>query len=613
MYQDFSSPASATPTAQRVAALREVLAKQGAQGFLIPRTNAFQGEYIPPSDARLHWISGFDGSAGLAIVLAHHAALFVDGRYTLQAKRQVNSRTFAIQTLTQQSVDAWLAKHLRPQGCLLYDAWLHTPQQVEAFASVAKKHGVVLKACTKNPLDSLWSTRPPAPSAQAYPHTLRYAGERSLAKRVRLAKALKSGGYDMVFLGTPESVAWLLNMRGGDVPHTPVALSFAMLDKNGAAHLFIDTAKVTPALARHLSDGTAKVHIKPFKSLPNFLATVGSKKRRVMCDFSSTAFWVVRYLRRKGAKVLHGQDPCLVGRAVKNPVEMRGARAAHVRDGVALTRFLAWFDTVATKGVTAKGQLSEITAAQKLESFRGDSGHLKDLSFDTISAAGSHGAIIHYRVTKATNKKITKGMVYLVDSGGQYLDGTTDVTRTIAVGRVSKTIREHYTRVLQGHIALARAVFPANTSGQQLDSLARAPLWAAGMDFAHGTGHGVGSYLSVHETPPAISKKGTHCPLRVGMLLSNEPGYYVQGSYGIRIESLMLVVPHDSTTTRDPSMLCFETVTLAPMDFKLLEPSLLSVCEKKWLNAYHARVYKTLAPKVDTTTRRWLTRATRPV
>jgi len=591
------------PRSERLARLRTELAARHLDGFIVPRGDEHQGEYVPPRGQRLAWLTGFSGSAGLAIVLRDRAALFVDGRYTLQAAAQVDTDSFEIHHLIEEPPAQWITSVLRKGEVLAYDPWLHTPHEVERFRSAAEKAGASLRGIAENPLDRVWAGQPAAPIAPVVPQPELFAGESAAAKRTRLGRALQEDGVAAVVLTMPESIAWLLNIRGGDVPHTPLPLSFAILRQDGSVSLFIDRRKLVPGIERHLGNA---VTVLPPKQLGPALDELAVQGGTVQADPATAASWVFDRLAAAGAKIHRAADPCLLPKASKNAAEIDGTRAAHRRDGAALTRFLAWLAREAPKG-----ELREIAASDRLEAFRREGEHFRDLSFPTISGAGSNGAIVHYRATPETEKRLEPGTLYLLDSGAQYLDGTTDVTRTVAVGQPSDEMRDRFTRVLKGHIALALARFPKGTTGTQLDGFARRALWQVGLDYDHGTGHGVGSYLGVHEGPQRISKAPNSQALLPGMIVSNEPGYYKTGAYGIRIENLVLVQPADGAAERE--MFGFETLTLAPIDRNLIEPSLLDEEESAWLDAYHERVRETLTPVVDPDTAHWLAEATRPV
>jgi Xaa-Pro aminopeptidase len=591
-------------TAARVAALRGELQRRGLAGFIVPRADEHQGEYVPPRAERLAWLTGFTGSAGVAIVLEGAAAVFVDGRYTLQAAQQVDPQLFATRHLTDEPPEAWIAEQLSKGGKLGYDPWLHTPDGTAMLRRAADRAGGELVACADNPLDAVWTGQPAPPIAPVRPHELRFTGRDSVDKRTTLGDKLAADKLDAAVLTAPDSIAWLLNIRGGDVPRTPLPLSFALLHADGGVDLFIDRRKFVPGLEAHLGNAV-RVHAPD--RFPGVLEQLGREKRRVLADPASAASAVFDRLAATGAEVVRGSDPCALPKACKNAAEIEGARAAHRRDGAAVTRFLAWLSKRA-----ADGTLTEIEAAEKLAEFRRANELFRDFSFDTISGAGPNGAIVHYRVTPETNRPIRPDELYLVDSGAQYLDGTTDITRTVAIGTPTPEMRDRFTRVLKGHIALGSARFPRGTTGSQLDALARTALWAAGIDYDHGTGHGVGSYLGVHEGPQRISKIPNRVPLEVGMIVSNEPGFYKTGGYGIRIENLVTVVEAKVEGGERP-MLAFETLTLAPIDRNLVEPSLLTPAEIAWLDAYHAQVRATIGPLVEGETAAWLAAATRPL
>jgi Xaa-Pro aminopeptidase len=591
------------PRAERLARLRHELASRGLDGFVVPRSDEHQGEYVPPRGQRLAWLTDFTGSAGLAVVLAERAALFVDGRYTLQAAQQVDAGSFEIHHLIEKPPAQWLGQALAAGMVLGYDPWLHTPQEVERFRAAATHAGASLRAVADNPLDRVWADQPAAPLAPVVAYDEAFAGESAAAKRARLGQSLANEGVAAAVLTMPESIAWLLNIRGGDVPHTPLPLSFAILRRDGTVALFIDRRKLMPGLERHLGNAVTVELPERFGPALDALAGEGGP---VQVDPANAASWIFDRLTRAGADIHRAADPCLLPKACKNPVEIAGTRAAHRRDGAALTRFLAWLAREAPQG-----DLAEIAASDRLEALRREGDHFRDLSFPTISGTGSNGAIVHYRAQPETEKRLDPGNLYLLDSGAQYLDGTTDVTRTVAIGTPSAEMRDRFTRVLKGHIALALARFPKGTTGTQLDAFARRGLWQAGLDYDHGTGHGVGSYLGVHEGPQRISKAASTTPLLPGMIVSNEPGYYKTGAYGIRIENLVLVQPAAAGAERE--MLGFETLTLAPIDRTLIEPSLLDEEEIAWLDAYHARVRETLTPLVDADTVAWLAAATQPI
>ena len=599
--------------AARLAALRAELARRGLDGFLVPRADRHQSEYVPPYAERLAWLTGFTGSAGLAVVLNEQAALFVDGRYTLQAETQVDGEAYALRHLIEQPPAKWIEESL-PEGAKLgYDPWLHTRDGAERLAKAAERAGGSLVPVEGNPLDAVWPDQPPPPLAPVVAHETAFAGRPMAEKLEEVCKALGDKGAAACVLTRPDSIAWLLNVRGADVPHTPLPQSFALVHAEGDVEWFVDERKPVPGLGQALGN---RVAIAAPEALGDALDALGRDGAKVLVDPASAADWLLTRLEQAGAALVKEADPCQLPKARKNAVELEGSRAAHRRDGAALTRFLAWLDREApARAGNGARSVTEQEAAERLAGYRREEAHFRDLSFDTISGAGENGAIIHYRVTEESDRPLGLGELYLVDSGGQYLDGTTDVTRTVAIGEPTAEMRERFTRVLKGHIALATARFPKGTSGSQLDSLARLPLWQAGLDFDHGTGHGVGSYLGVHEGPQSVSKVPNRVPLEPGMIVSNEPGYYRNGGYGIRIENLVAVVesPPPEGREEDKPMLGFETLTLAPIDRRLIEPALLSAPEIAWLDAYHARVRETLAPRLDAEAAAWLERATAPL
>ncbi len=592
---------SPLPISARVAALRDELAARSLAGFLIPRADEHQGEYVPRRAERLAWISGFTGSAGLAIVLRGRAAIFVDGRYTIQAREQVDSALFELRHSINEPPEDWLAKTLAKGDRLGFDPWLVTEDALRRYREAATKAGAELVVLDGNPLDASWKDQPPSPIAPVRPQELRFAGRSSAEKRADIAAKLRGSANRAAVISAPDSLCWLLNIRGGDVPRTPFALGFALLRDDGHVDLFMDQRKILAETRAHLGN---EVTIRPPTEFLGALDELGRAKAAIIVDASSAGAAIPERLRQAGAKVIVGEDPCALPKACKNSAEIEGARAAHRRDGASLTKFLAWISREAPKG-----GLTEISAAARLADFRRGNEHFRDFSFDTISASGPNGAICHYKVDEASNRPIERDTLYLVDSGAQYLDGTTDVTRTIAMGRSSAEMRECFTRVLKGHIALATTRFPKGTTGAQLDAIARRPLWEAGLDYDHGTGHGVGSYLSVHEGPQRISKAPNRVALELGMIVSNEPGFYLDGQWGIRIENLVTVI----AAPGQPNMLEFETLTLAPIDLDLVERALLSAEEVAWLNAYHARVRETLTPLVDAETAKFLASATRQI
>ncbi len=600
-YEDVSDAAACAP---RLAALRAELKTRGLDGFVIPHSDEHQSEYLPARAERLAWLTAFTGSAGSAVVLMDKAAVFSDGRYTLQLRQQTNTNLFEPRDLVAEGPQGWLPGNL-PKGAKLgYDPWLSTANAVAGLRRAAEKAGGTLVACDSNPIDAVWTDQPAPPAKPAVPHPLNLAGETSQAKRARLADELKAARADAAVITLADSVCWLLNMRGADVPHTPFALSFAILHADGTVDLFLDEKKRGAELIAHFGSGVTLHAPAMFAGALDAL-----KGSRVIADPASAASAILDRLHRAGAHILHQADPCQLPKACKNPLEIEGMRKAHIRDGMAMVRFLSWFEKAA-----AGGGVSEIEAAQTLEGYRLATGCLSDLSFDSISGAGSNGAIVHYRVTRSTNRVIGKNEIFLIDSGAQYPDGTTDITRTLIVGTPTSEMKDRFTRVLKGHIALATARFPAGTIGMQLDSFARRPLWEAGLDYDHGTGHGVGSYLSVHEGPQNISKRPVNQVLLPGMICSNEPGFYKTGEYGIRIENLVVVTDLLEVSGGERPMMGLETITMVPIDLNLVEPTLLSEDERAWLNTYHARVRETLVHLLpDPDVRAWLEQATRAI
>jgi Xaa-Pro aminopeptidase len=600
---------SADSSSARLLRLRDALVAMELSGFIVPHADEHQSEYLPPSAERLSWLTGFNGSAGTAIVLGDKAALFVDGRYTTQAAQQVDDKNFEVQHLVENPPSKWLATNLRRGDRLGYDPWLMTIAEVRRLAETCRSAGADFVAVAQNPIDALWADRPAPPLAQVWLQPIAFAGEEASTKIARLQAGLVEKQIDAAVLTQADSIAWLLNIRGGDVAHNPVPLSFALLPATGKPQIFVDARKLSNSVRAALSEIAEP---RGPGELLMALRDLGKRQAKVLIDASSTSEAIAGALRAAGGTLIEGGDPVVLPRARKNATEIAGSRRAHIRDGAAMVRFLAWLDHEA-----ATGKYDEITVAEKLRTYRAetarrDGSELVDLSFDTISGAGPDGAIIHYRVTPESSRKLAPGELYLVDSGAQYRDGTTDITRTVAIGTPTAEMRDRFTRVLKGHIAIATARFPVGASGAQLDTLARAALWQAGLDFDHGTGHGVGSFLSVHEGPARISKLGT-VPLEPGMILSNEPGYYKVGAYGIRIENLVLVSPPEAIPGGDRPMLSFETLSLAPIDRRLIEPALLDAGEIGWLDAYHTRLLPELGRLLDADEKAWLAWASEPI
>jgi Xaa-Pro aminopeptidase len=602
-FQTFEEPETGVALTARLAAFREELVRRKLTGFVVPRADQQQNEYVPSSEERLAWLTGFTGSAGMAIVLPNEAALFVDGRYTLQAGRQVDGKAWTIEPLVEPPPESWLARHLKSGDRLGYDPWLQTTAAAERLASACAKAGAELVAVDSNPVDSIWTERPSPPLAQVSVHGIRFAGETEADKLARIRTEIGKVGADALVLSDSHAVAWTFNIRGADVAHTPLPLSYALVPKDGRPVIFIDHRKLSNSTRDHLEQSA---DVREPDALTAELTALGERGARVALDNATAADALNRLIASAGGNVVRGSDPVSLLKAIKNATEIEGTRAAHRRDAVALARFLSFIDREAPKDT-----LTEIDTVEALETFRRETGALKDVSFPTIAGAGPNGAIVHYRVTRKSNRRILRGDLLLIDSGAQYEDGTTDVTRTIAVGEPTAEMRDRFTRVLRGHIAIAHAIFPDGATGAQLDSFARQFLWQAGLDFEHGTGHGVGSYLSVHEGPARISKLGT-TPLKRGMILSNEPGYYKTDAYGIRIENLELVVAADIAGAERP-MNGFEALTLAPIDRRLIEAGMLSAAEREWLDVYHARVAREVRAQLDDATRAWLDQATAPL
>ncbi|KQM64308.1 X-Pro aminopeptidase [Sphingomonas sp. Leaf17] len=596
-----------SPYPARLAALRAHLSGQELDGFVVPLTDEHMSEYVGDYAQRLGWLTGFGGSAGSAVVLKTRAAIFTDGRYTLQVREQVSADDWDYVPVPATSIADWLGAHARAGDRIGYDPWLHTRGWVADAQAALADRGATLVAVEANPIDAVWTDRPaPSPAPMAV-HDDALAGASSAQKRQAVAEWLAGIEADAVVLSALDSIAWLLNVRGGDVAHTPVTLSYAIVGRDGTTDLFVAPDKVGDAVHQHLGNAVRVRDRADFAS-----ALTGYAGQRVAADPERAVAAIFAALERDGAKVVATRDPVVLAKAIKNPAEVDGHRAASVRDGAALTRFLRWVEAECPKG----GQ-TELSAAARLLALREESGLLKDVSFSTISATGAHGASPHYHVTEDSNAPIELGQLFLIDSGGQYADGTTDVTRVMPIGDPTPEMRDRFTRVLKGHIGLATAVFPDGTLGGHLDALARRPLWEAGLDYAHGTGHGIGAYLAVHEGPQRIAAPnypggGPMEPLRAGMILSNEPGYYKAGEYGIRIENLVLVEPRDIPGA-DRAMLGFETLTFAPIERTLIDASLLTPAERDWLDAYHARVLATLGPVLDAATRDWLTAKCAPI
>jgi Xaa-Pro aminopeptidase len=589
----------------RLAALREQLKSDRLDGFVVPICDEHMSEYVGEYAQRLGWLTGFGGSAGTAVVLSEEAAIFTDGRYTIQVREQVDGKYWQYVGVPETSIADWLAEHAPAGGRIGYDPWVHTKGWAEAAAKALKEKGAELIAVDHNPVDAVWAEQPAPSDAKLIALEDQYSGQSSAQKRAAVADWLTQHNLDAAVISALDSVAWTFNIRGEDVSHTPVALSFAMLGADGTADLYVELEKVDDGVRQHLGNA---VRVHPRSAFASALGTM--KGKRITVDPDRAVAAIFDRLAAGGAQIVPLRDPTILPKAQKNPVEQAGHRAAQKRDGAALSRFLHWLE-----GEAPKGKQTELSAAAKLRDFREATGKLKDLSFDTISGAGPNGAICHYKVDESTNRRIDPGSIYLVDSGGQYLDGTTDVTRTVWVGpgEPSAEMKDRFTRVLKGHIALATATFPEGTRGAQLDTLARMHLWAAGVDYAHGTGHGVGSFLAVHEGPQRIGKfaggqAGTDEPLLPGMFLSNEPGYYKAGEYGIRIENLVLVEEREIAGA-EGRYFGFETLTFAPIDRTLVDTSLMTRDELRWWDDYHAQVLAIVGPQLEGDAKVWLEKA----
>ena len=593
--------------ADRLKALREQLKANQLDGFVVPLTDEHMSEYVGSYAQRLAWLTGFEGSAGSAVVLPEEAAIFVDGRYTLQVRQQVSANEWSYQSVPETSTTQWLEEHA-PEGARIgYDPWLHTRDWVKKAREALASRGAELVPVKRNPIDEVWQDRPEASKAKLVVQPDQYAGKSAAEKRTEIGDWLAKHHAEAAVLSALDSIAWAFNIRGQDVSHTPVALAYALVHADGTSDLFVAGEKIGPDVRQHLGNGVRLHERAEFES-----ALADLKGKTIVVDPERAVAAIFEALEKAGAKILPLRDPTILAKAIKNDAEVAGQKAAQERDGAVISRFLKWIDDEAPKG-----DVDELKASDHLEALRRENPELRDLSFDSISGAGPNGAIVHYRSSEKTNRKLEKGTLYLIDSGGQYVDGTTDITRTVAIGEPTAEMLDRFTRVLKGHIAIATAVFPRGTRGSQLDSFARRPLWEAGLDYAHGTGHGVGSFLSVHEGPQRISPVGSSQsggdePLQAGMILSNEPGYYKTGEYGIRIENLVLVVPREIDGA-EKEMLGFETLTFAPIDRRLIDAEMLDPEELIWLNCYHAHVLARIGPNLQGEDLEWLRRACAPI
>jgi Xaa-Pro aminopeptidase len=593
--------------ADRLAALREQLKAEKLDGFVVPLTDEQMSEYVGSYAQRLAWLTGFQGSAGSAVVLPEEAAIFVDGRYTLQVRQQVSPTEWSYQSVPETSTTEWLKEHAPEGARIAYDPWLHTRDWVNKAREALASRGAELVPVARNPIDEIWKDRPEASKAHLIVQPDQYAGKSAAEKRTEIGDWLVKHHADAAVLSALDSIAWAFNIRGADVTHTPVALAYALVNADGTADLFVAGEKIGPDVRQHLGNGVRLHERVEFES-----ALADLKDKTVVVDPERAVAAIFDALEKAGAKILPLRDPTILPKALKNPAEIAGQKAAQERDGAAIARFLHWIDDEAPKGT-----VDELTASDRLESIRRASPELRDLSFDSISGAGPNGAIVHYKSSEKTNRKLERGTLYLIDSGGQYVDGTTDITRTVPIGEPTEEMRDRFTRVLKGHIAIATSVFPKGTRGSQLDSFARRPLWEAGLDYAHGTGHGVGSFLAVHEGPQRISPVGSSQsggdePLQAGMIISNEPGYYKTGEYGIRIENLVLVCEREIEGA-EKEILGFETLTFAPIDRRLVDAQMLEPEELIWLNCYHAHVLAKIGPQLKGDDLAWLQAACAPI
>ena len=600
MFQQFHETASPDQGPARLQALRAWMQAQELAGVLVPRADAHQGEYVADHDARLAWLTGFTGSAGFCIALADVAGVFIDGRYRTQVKGQVALSHFTPVPWPETQPAPWLCQHLPHGGEVGFDPWLHTPDQIAQIRAGLQGSAITLRPIA-NPVDAIWPDQPAPPAGPISPYPEALAGETHSAKMARLGAMLQQAGQSAAVITLPDSLAWLFNIRGADIPRNPIPHGFAILSSAGDAQLFVDPRKTSPALVAHLGASVALRDVAEFG--PALQALTGP----VRVDHATVPCWVLEQLDQAGVAHVAGQDPCILPKATKTAAEIAATREAHLRDGAAMCEFLCWFDA------QPHGSLSEIDVVSALEGFRRASNALLDISFDTIAGTGPHGAIMHYRVTEKTNRSLAPGDLIVVDSGGQYLDGTTDITRTLPVGEVALEPRQCFTRVLKGMIAISRLRFPRGLAGRDLDAIARYPLWVAGQDFDHGTGHGVGVYMCVHEGPQRLSRI-SEVALQPGMILSNEPGYYREGAFGIRLENLIVVQPAGDLPGADPRpMYDFETLTFVPIDRRLICAEMLDQAERDWLNQYHAACRDKLGPRLGAQTQVWLGKATAPV
>lgn len=585
--------------------LREWMLKNGFFALLIPRTDEFQNEYISPSSERIKWLTGFSGSAGEVLVMIDRAFLFVDGRYTLQAEKETNSKLITVIQSQGAQVEDFFYSAL-PNGSVVgYNPWLYTQAHIERIKKISEKNNVIFKPTPYDPIDYLWTDKPKNESSWAVHFPDKYSGMSSTNKIVDIASSLGVDNDDLLFISDLPSIAWLLNIRGNDTQYIPIVQSFVLLYKSGSLQWFVDENKITDSLRQKLS---SLVEIISIKTFPNFLEVIGHQTLRVQLDKKQCSSWIYEKLQSTGAIIHDKENPCIIKKACKNQTERNGAVNAHIKDGIAVCKFLAWFDEI-----TKKNEIYELDAAKKIYEFRSENPLFRGESFSCIAASAENAAIVHYHTDEQNNSKIKNNSLFLIDSGAQYLDGTTDITRTIAVGDVGLLEKKRYTQVLKGHIAIATIAFPEGTSGSQIDALARQYLWRDGVDYTHGTGHGIGSYLSVHEGPQRISSKGSNLSLAPGMLISNEPGYYLANSFGIRLENVVMVEPMQPVMGSELKMLKLSTLTLVPFDRRLIDKSLLTLRERSWIDGYHSRIKKLISPFVDKKTALWLEWACAPL
>ncbi len=601
MFQSFDDNSEPFASAERILQLRAKMIELNVDGILVPRTDEHQGEYVAPHSERLNWLTGFSGSAGIALILANKAIIFVDGRYTLQVREQTDAAIFSYESLIDNPPAKWLGANIADGFRLAIDPWLHTIRETRTLRQMLDKVGGKLVTLHSNPIDEIWTDQPGQPMGAVEIHEQRFAGKLATEKLAGMAEKLRTDSISLTVLTDPSSIAWAFNIRGSDVPHTPLALAFAIIAADGEHRLFIDKLKLSIKEEAYL---TQLCDIQRPSELADRLTQLSAGGANIGLDEQLATVKLALIVEEAGGQVTPMPDPARLPRACKNSAEITGARDAHRRDAAAMAQFLHWLDT------QPPGSVDEIAAARRLEEFRRQTGNehqmpLRDISFDTISGAGANGAIIHYRVTKATNRNLEPNSLYLTDSGAQFSDGTTDITRTVVIGSPDHDMRRHYTIVLKGLVAVSTARFPPGTRGMDIDPLARTAHWKAGLDYAHGTGHGVGAYLAVHEGPQRIARTGTE-KLLAGMILSNEPGYYREGKYGIRLENLILVEQASAIAGGEIDMHTFETLTLAPFDRRLIDAEMMTGDEIDWLDNYHQRVAQEINHKLDSNVRDWL-------